>query len=295
MSKDNQPSASSAAKPVAEIEKDGGKWYVVDGLAWPLSVANGQQAAKPAAAAGTSSESSAPTKTDPPAKPDAVAALKKLLQHPTLRKSLSSHSRIVGRKEAKSATGGVREGSKVYRMNCTSGLDLLTSSSGILSTFFGATVVTSTADFAQFSPIFDMVRMMGINVRYEPAGSGTAPPLASGVGVHLPSAWCFDPEAVGALSFVTLTNTRDWNEGKLNKFTNTSKPFVHRFEVPNRTMFVLNGNPQPIATLGDWCSTSSYGGVGGGLEHSVHTFTLNNVALLGTVVLTFEMEFTYRL
>jgi len=204
---------------------------------------------------------------------------------------------------ASSKGKGSKGGSPAFQLDIMSGaINLSTSAGGVFSTLLGGGQIGSTTDWTALQSLFDIARVSGFTVHYQPIGMGQGSPGVAGsnLGTHVPLFCAGDPDAVNNVPFLSLLGTRPLSE-KANRYHNTGLPWQYRYKFPVQKKVVYFGSTtvpsQP--TLGQWVDVS--GTVNGlvnscgGYLISIFTNTNNASVTLGYFVVQWHTEWNTRL
>jgi hypothetical protein len=139
--------------------------------------------------------------------------------------------------------------------------------------------------------LFDIVRVTGTTVRYEPIGAGQA--QTSTTPLHQPMVIVYDPVATAASTFAVLASNRDFNEPQCF-LRNTGRPFTLQFHFETGKKVVENSSTP--ANLGVWIPSggTNFGNLGGGVQIAARTTTANDSITFGTLFWTWDCEWSNR-
>jgi len=179
---------------------------------------------------------------------------------------------------------------------------LSTTAGGVFSTLLGGAQAATAPDFAALQSLFDIVRMVGFTVHYQPVGMGQGSPGVTGsnLGTHVPIFMCGDPDAVSAVGFTSLLGTRPLSE-VANKYHNSGLPWKYRYKFPiQKKVVYFNSTTVPSQpTLGQWVdvagTVNGLANSAGGYLISILTNTNNVSVTLGYFVIQWHTEWNTRL
>jgi hypothetical protein len=168
---------------------------------------------------------------------------------------------------------------------------------GAISASYG---LTSAPDFASLNGLFDLVKVVGVSVIYEPFGYANVPTTTGSPGsiiTHVPAVMVMDAEASAATTFVALQNGRDYTDKKMNLVFNTSKPVRHYFPVKQSDV-------RPASTTatysywGEWMDAGAINAgtpVGGGLFVATSPLSGTANTFFGQLWVMYHTEWSFRL
>jgi len=211
---------------------------------------------------------------------------KKMLLHKETVHRILSHS---GKSHGK---GGQPP---IVKANINTGAIALVCAAGVCQQFVGAAALTSAPDFASLVALFDIVRVTGFTLGYSPI----APTQVTAVGtqpIHQPLWISGDPDAVGAVSFLTLLGSRLLTE-KQNLFTNTSKVIKYSYRFPTDKKVVTVAAGVLNSAFGVWtdAAATAVNLCHGGLQIAAASSGGNAALGYGFMQVTFHCEWSNRL
>jgi len=196
----------------------------------------------------------------------------------------------------KGAKGSVHP--QVYRMSIMSGSQAVTTNTlGLYQVFLGGLNIQNSFDFASMISLFDIARVVGVRVNYQPVGYGSTPgPVAP--ASHVPMFMIFDPDLGSAVSFVNMLGTRPLSE-PVNKYTNSSIPwsFHVKTETQKKVDAYFSTTLPTGPSMGEWSDASviAFSNMVGGYALSILTNSNNASLNIGYFVLEWLLEFSTRM
>jgi len=178
-------------------------------------------------------------------------------------------------------------------MDCSNVINMGTNGSGVMNLFVGAGSVTGSPDFGVLSSLFDICRVTGYTVAYEPVGAGQVQ-TTSTCCLHVPMIVVGDPDAVVNIAYATLVQQRLLTE-KGVLFCNTGRKFrqTHLFPSEKKAISTASGAVQ--SCFGVWGDTNAVSVQHGGLLISSQTNATNASNAYGYAMITWHVEWSNRL
>jgi len=207
-----------------------------------------------------------------------------------------------GKMKSLGSKGGGKKGSPaIFQGNMTFPFAVQAGGGGVFGVLIGGTLMLSSADFGSFTTLFDIVRITGITLMYQPNASGAQPNtgVVATVGNHVPFIAVYDPELSGTapITYVGAATTRDWTDRKTNVMSNTSRSLDRTWHTPVGRKVVAELTGATVPTLGDWTDTGilTAPGIAGGVSFSTVTQASNASIVFGQAIVTYHAQWSYRL